>query len=530
MKESIEHSLRQAFETLRRDGAWPDADTPDFSVVRPQEEKFGDYTTSVALVLASRMRKSPMAVAQDVAGIFSCEGVAKIDVVAPGHLNFFVSAEVLRKACTDILDEGRDYGNCVIGEGKKALVEFISSNPTGPIHLGNARGGPAGDAVANILQKAGYAVTREFYVNDFGNQILILGHSVLGDSETQYNGEYISELAKARPTDITDAFEVGRWAAREILDGFIRPTCEKVGIRFDNFFSEQSLHENGLVKAMLDRLAASGLTYEEGGALWFRSKDFGDDKDRVLVKSDGKSTYTLADFAYHKDKIDRGFEKMVTFLGADHHSEAKVMGRFVSEVLGRSGALDIVITQMVRIIKDGSEIKMSKRKGVYYALDDLLEEVGSDAVRFIFTSYASTSHINFDINLALERSDKNPVYYVQYAHARLASILKKARESDLGSSVNRLDMLAHEKELSLLRTLGVFPDVVRHVATTYETHRLPRYATTLADKFHSFYGACRVVDCGDAELAGARLALCSATKNVLAETLRLIGVNAPEKM
>lgn len=525
MIENIQQSLRGALEK-----AFPGVSLERVELSRPPEEKFGDYTSNVALVLAPKLRLKPLDIASSIRDVFSCDMVHAVEVIPPGHLNFFLAPSVLQSRVREVLERGGEFGVSGKFAGKKVLVEFISSNPTGPIHLGNARGGPSGDTLANVLTKAGYVVTREFYVNDFGNQVRILGHSVLGDSEAQYSGEYIADLANKKPDNITDPFAVGQWASKEILDTYIRPTCEKLGIDFDNYSSEQSLHERGLVTKMLQKLREKDLSYESEGATWFYSKRFGDDKDRVLVKSDGKATYTLADFAYHEDKLARGFDRLITYLGADHHSEAGVMKRFVSEILGRPDTLDIVITQMVRILKDGQELKMSKRKGIYYAMDDLLEEVGRDAVRFIFVSYATNSHINFDINLALEQSEKNPVYSVQYAHARLASILRKAREHSLEPSVYHIDSLAHHKELSLLRELDNFPQLIERIAESYETHLLPRYASTLADKLHSFYNACRVIDVENKKQTEARLALCLAVKTVLAETLRLLGVSAPEKM
>lgn len=530
LRVRVEDSLRQAVVTTFPDTFGMDFDASIVEVGYPPDEKLGDLSSNAALLLAARLKKNPMEIARMIADCFSCSDIDSVTVVPPGYINFFVKTSSWQKVLAHILEKRASYGNSDLGREKKVMVEFISSNPTGPIHLGNARGGPAGDTLANVLEKAGYQVSREFYVNDFGNQVMILGHSVLGDAEAQYSGSYIQDLNRELPENMTDAFEVGRWAARKILDDFLLPACDRAGIRYDRWFSEASLHEDGSVSAMLSLLRNRGLAYGKDEAVWFRSTEFGDDKDRVLVKSDGKNTYLLADFAYHKNKIDRGYDKLITFLGADHHSEAIVMKNFVSKVLNRSCVLDIVLTQMVRVMKDGEEVKMSKRKGTYYALDDLIEEVGRDAVRFIFVSYASVSHIQFNINAAIEQSEKNPVYYVQYAHARMCSVLRKASEAGLAISEKNLDLLTHEKELTLLRELEKFPELVEKVVKTYETHRLPRYAISLADAFHSWYDMCRVIDVQNTDLSGARMALVEAVRIVLSETLRLIGVSAPERM
>ncbi len=412
------------------------------------------------------------------------------------------------------------------------MIEFISSNPTGPIHLGNGRGGPLGDTLANVLEKSGYKVQREFYVNDYGNQIEILGHSILKDNQAQYTGDYIDKLAQKVPAGIkNNSREIGYWAASVILEEFIKPTCEKLGIMFDSWFSEKSLQDTGKVEEVLDILKKKQLVYEKGGALWLKSTNFGDDKDRVMVKADGFKTYLATDFAYHKNKIERGFDKLINIQGADHYKEVEVVKYFVENVLGKKGQLDSILTQFVRIIQNGKEIRMSKRKGVYFALDDLLEEVGKDAVRFIFISYSASSHINFDINLAKEKSEKNPVYYVQYALARISSLLSKIENQKLRIKIGEnLSLLSHKKELSLIYELNKFPEIIEEIVESYEVHKLPHYAINLADKFHNFYEECRIIDAENPELSNARLNLVNAVRIVLAEALRLMGISTPEHM
>ena len=508
-----------------------------FAVEYPKDEKFGDYSTNVALILAKKLGKSPMEIASDLSFVISQQSsvkdaFSKIEVVAPGHINFYLSEKYLQGKVAEINAQNNEFGGSVNGRGKRVQIEFISSNPTGPIHLGNGRGGPIGDALANVLKKSGYEVEKEFYVNDFGNQVDVLGHSVLQDELAQYRGDYVTDLVKNKPAELVDSMEVGIWAANIILQKYIKPTCENLGIFFDSWFSEKSLHTTGKVDEIIDILKEKNLTYEKDGALWFKSMEFGDDKDRVIVKTNGKKTYSVNDFAYHANKVERGFDKLINIQGSDHHKEAEVVKKFVEEILGQKNKVDCILSQFVRVVKDGKEVKMSKRKGVYFALDDLTEEVGKDAVRFIFTSYAPSSHINFDINLAKERSEKNPVFYVQYAHARICSIIGKIQETSNKIQTEDVDLsfLTHEKELSLIRELNKFPELVEELAQTYEVHKLPYYAIKIADKFHSFYNACKVNDPENLELTKARIQLIKAVRTVLGETFKLIGVSAPERM
>jgi len=539
MKEYIRNLLEKAMAGLKTQENWGDFDFPGIEVDYPKNEAFGDYTTNVAMVLAKLVKKNPMEIAESVKNEIQKtenEKIEKIEVAVPGHINFYLSKEYLQGIVAKINAEKENFGNSEMGKSKKIQVEFISCNPTGPVHLGNGRGGPIGDALSNVLQKTGHKVTREFYVNDFGNQVEILGHSILGDELKQYRGDYIDELAKKRDSQINDPMKIGNWAANVILDEFIKPTCEKAGVHFDVWFSEKNLHGNNEVKSIITFLEDRGLIYEKDGAVWYKSTDLGDDKDRVLKKTDGKTTYLANDLAYHKNKVERGFDKIINIQGADHHKEAEVVKNFVEKVLGEEGKIDYILSQIVRIIKDGQEVKMSKRKGVYFALDDLIDEVGRDAVRFIFTSYAPTSHINFDINLAKERSEKNPVFYVQYAHARISSILRKSQfpnpnfQTQNSKDKADLSLLTQEKELALIKKLNKFPELIEEVSKSYEVHKLPFYAISLADSFHSFYNDLKVLDSENLEVSAARLKLVKAVKIVLAETLRLIGVGAPDKM
>ncbi len=540
MKQEIAGLIQESIEALQKSGAWPDFVVPTIEVSRPKNDGFGDYTTNIALILAKSVGKSPMAIAEEIVEEMlkmpKGNAAVKDAKAAAGHINFTLSEQSLNGVVDEILREKSDFGKSAFGGGKRVLLEFISANPTGPIHLGNARGGPSGDTLANALEKSGYLVDREYYVNDFGNQVRVLGHSILKDGEAQYRGDYVDALEQELQKE---GFEktpvaVGHWAAGHILESIIKPTCEKAGVHFQNWFSEKSLHDNGEVNRVLAELKEKDLAYEKEDALWFRSTLFGDDKDRVLVKSDeSKSkTYTATDLAYHKNKLSRGYDVLINIQGADHLSQAAVVKRFVEEVLGAKDRLHLIVTQFVRIMKDGVEVKMSKRKGIYFAWDDLIEEVGKDAVRFIFTSYAPTSHINFDIDLAREQSNNNPVFYAQYAHARISSILEKAADAGLMAGDGELSDGGpmHEKEVALIRELSVFPELIEEIAQSYEVHKLPHYAIRLADRFHSFYNDCKVIDETDKETTQRRLRLIAAVRTVLAETLRLIGVSAPEKM
>ncbi len=501
-----------------------------FDVLIPPRSEFGDYSTNVSMILAKRFGRNPLDIAKEIGGTLEKNDYCdRIEIVSPGYINIFLANTFLCQRIQDIVKNDHPYelGNHQ-KKPKNILIEFISSNPTGPIHLGNARGGPSGDTLARVLEKMGHRVWREFYVNDCGKQIEVLGHSVLKDEESQYAGTYIDNLAQEKPEEIQDPYEVGVWASQHILQTQIQPTCDKLDITFDSFFSEKSLHNDGSVQKMLETLRKKNLVYEQEEALWYRSTSLGDDKDRVIVRSNGKPTYRLADFAYHRNKIDRGFDTLITFLGADHLGEAKEIQAFMETVLEKPNVYSPILTQFVRVLREGKEVKMSKRQGTYYAMDDLIEEVGRDAVRFIFLSYDVNSHITFDIDLAKERSEKNPVYYVQYAYARIESIFEKS--GTLSDGVANLEILSHTKERELMMMLLRFTDLIEMVAENYEVHRLPHYARSVADAFHSLYASCRFIDTQNEDLSRARLVLAKATKIVLAQTLYLCGVSAPSKM
>jgi arginyl-tRNA synthetase len=509
-------------------------------------EGMGEYSTNVAMMFAKEVGKNPMEAAEELKNSISRNRVSqeetrfpsfeKIEVAKPGFLNFYLASTVVQYTVQKINQEKGGFGNSKIGAGKKIHLDFVSANPTGPVHIGNARGGPLGDTLANVFEKCGYEAYREYYVNDAGNQVEILGHSILGDEQAQYGGDYVESIKhKVSSIESGDARKIGEDAVKIVVGEIIKPSMEKFGIKFDNYFSEKDLQESGKVDETISLLKEKDYILESEGAQWFKSTEFGDDKDRVVVKSDGQKTYFGNDIAYHKNKIERGFDRLIDIWGADHHGEvARTRGAL--EALGYKDRLEIILTQFVRVLKGGKEMKMSKRAGTYVSVDDLIDEVGQDATRFFFLMHSADTHMNFDLDLAKERSEKNPVYYVQYAHARISSILRKAGESIRGETSvksdlrSHLELPMHPKERVLVFELLKFPDLVGEISKSYAVHHLPQYAIGLADKLHSFYDSCRVIDESNPELTAARLELVKAAQIVLAETLRLMGVSAPDKM
>lgn len=550
MKQKIEQLIRGGIEALQARGAWADFALPTIEVTRPKSESFGDYTSNIALVLAKLVGKSPMEIASVLQGEISRQArndknktqgdngeaqnenneIEKIEVVAPGYINVTLSEKYFSSIVETVLREKDAFGASDIGKGVKMNNEFISANPTGPLTVGNGRGGFFGDTLSNLLKKAGFEVTNEYYVNDAGEQVMKLGHSVLKDEQAVYGGEYIEVLHQKFGAVSEDVRVVGEQSAQYVLDEYIKKTVtEKMQVSFDVWMSEKKLFEDGFVDKAIAVLKEKNHTFEVDGALWFRSTDFGDDKDRVLVKSDGSKTYFASDCGYIIQKMDRGFTELIEIWGADHHG---YINRFkaAAQALGLQSEVHFLIVQLVKVMKDGKEVRMSKRAGNVVLIDDLIDSVGHDVTRFFFLMYAPNTHMNFDLGLAEEHSQKNPVFYVQYAHARIASILQKATEANMVLLQDISHHTWHAKEISLVRALALFPELVAELATSYEMHRLPHYAIALADTFHSFYNECKVIDESNLEVTAMRLQIVAATKIILAETLRLIGVSAPEKM
>jgi len=526
MKEKLQKLIKEAILSLNL------GKDETILVEFPKDEKLGDYSTNVALVLAKKIGKNPLEIAENIkAKIEKLPEIEKIEIAKPGFINFYLSQKYFQDLVEKINVEKENFGNSQIGKGIKINNEFISANPTGPLHLGNGRGGFFGDALSRILRKSGFEVENEYYVNDAGEQILKLGHSVLKDAEAVYEGDYIDQI-KFEENQSVDI--VGAKAAEIILNEIIKPTIlEKMQIEIDSYIHEKDLAKD--IDKALEILKEKKLTFQEDGALWFQSTKFGDDKDRVLVKQDGQRTYLASDCGYILDKKERGFEKIIETWGADHHGYINRF-RAVAEAFGfEKENIKFNIVQLVRLMKDGQEVRMSKRAGNVVYIDELIEKVGHDVVRFFFLMYSPDTHMNFDLGLAEEQSQKNPVFYVQYAYARICSILGKAEVDPSTSSGQahqkaNLSLLKDEKEVGLIKELNKFPELVEEIGENYNVQKLPQYVIKIADKFHSFYNACQVIDEENQELTKARLKLILAVKIVLGETLNLIGVRAPEKM
>jgi arginyl-tRNA synthetase len=513
----IQEKIREAIIGLN----WPENES--WQVYISEKPEHGHYATNVAMVFASQMKKPPMVLASEIKAVLEKE--FQIEIVEPGFVNFFLSAEFINKAWQD-LTKNLDK-QVLIANPKKIQVEFVSANPTGPLTLGNGRGGFFGDVLANILKRAGHQVVKEYYVNDGGFQVKRLGESILDLPDAPYQGEYIEKLRQTIKAE--NPTEAGEKGAKYILEEMIKPDIEKIGIDFDVWFSEKTLYEKNLVDETLKILKKKDLVVEQDGAIWLKTTLFGDEKDRVLVKASGEMTYLMTDLAYHRDKFGRGFELVIDIWGADHqgHVEPLLQGL---EALGQpSDSLKILIGQWVKVIKDGQELIVSKRRGEYITIVELVDQVGLDATRYFFLERSLNSHLNFDLNLAIKKSSENPVYYIQYAHARINSILKKA-EAEKESFGEKSDyLLSHSSELNLMMQILHYPEIIRLIANNYEVHKLPQYAYNLASAFHQFYRDCPVIGSSPSEIK-SRLALLITSQRILKESLGLMGISAPDKM
>ena len=520
---------------------------------QPNDSSHGDLSCNVALTLARPLRRNPREVAAEIVGglRFDSSLVDRVEIAGPGFINLSWSPEFLRREIVRINRLGAAYGDSDAGSGRRIQVEYISANPTGPLVIVSARAAAVGSALVNILRKAGWEVEAEYYVNDAGAQVEKLGRSVLarfrerlGETvdfpEDGYPGSYLVDIAAGIPLDegrawlgLDEAEAAGRFGgvALDRLVERIKEDLERFGVRFDVFYRESRLHEAGALDSALAIYRENGSAYEEDGAVWFRSSVHGDEKDRVLVRSDGTPTYFLADAAYHRDKFDRGFDRVIDILGPDHHGYIARLAAAALEFGAPPGWLDVMIVQWVRLLEDGKQVSMSKRAGEFVTLRDLVEDVGVDAAKFFFLMRKTNAHLDFNLTLAREQSEENPVYYVQYAHARISSVIAYAREQgvDIPEDESCVSKLGEPEEIDLMRRVVTFPQIVEGAAEAGEPHRLTGYARDLAAGFHRFYHVCRIVS-GDAERSEARLLLAEATRIVLAESLRLLGVSAPEKM
>ena len=555
-REKIAREITQALENARAAGALSFSELPAFVVETPREAAHGDFATNVALLLAKEARLNPRAVAETIAAHFhpQAAGVAELSIAGPGFINFCMPALWQTGLLTEILAAGEKYGESDAGAGVKVQVEFVSANPTGELHMGNARGAAIGDSLASLLTMAGFACQREYYINDAGNQIEKFGLSLearylqaLGQDvpfpEDGYHGEDLPLLMAQLTREIGDEYlqleanlrrqRLIQYALKRKLDD-IRNALKNFGVSYDCWFSEQSLHESGAVKDVIAELQHRGWLTEKEGALWLDCTRFGEEKPEVLVRGNGLPTYYAADIAYHKDKFERGFATVINVWGADHHGHvARMQGAM--EALGyKRGQLEVILMQFVRLMQGGEILKMSKRTGTYVTLSELVEEVGRDAARFIFVMRSADSLIDFDLDLAKQQTLKNPVYYVQYAHARICSIMATAAAAGLvlpqtPLTGQQLTVLHHESEQALIRRLADFPDEVILAALQREPHRVATYLQEVAALLHNFYDQCRVLS-EDKQLTIARLALAAATATVIRNGLQALGVSAPQKM
>ncbi|MBU4534165.1 MAG: arginine--tRNA ligase [Eubacteriales bacterium] len=555
LRAGIERALRSAAEAARDDlGIHPEVPLPEFTVEVPREKNFGDFATNLALMLTKPARRSPRQIAETLIKHLNLQecGVQQVTIAGPGFINFQLHPEWIYRILPQVETAGPDYGRSRIGGSRRVQVEFVSANPTGLLHMGNARGAALGDSMASLLSFAGFDVAREFYVNDAGHQIENLALSMearylqeLGQAaevpEQGYHGEDLIETARhfvGRHGDRyrDEAPEVRRekllqYALDEKLTA-IRETLAAFGVEYDVWFSEQSLHDSGAVAETVDILRGRGHILEKDGALWLKGSAFGAEKDEVVVRANGVPTYFAADIAYHKNKFDRGFNWVINIWGADHHGHVARMKGALDALGLDPDALDVVIMQLVRLYRDGEIVRMSKRSGQYVTLDELLEEVGPDAARYFFVMRSADSHLDFDLDLAKSRSNENPVYYIQYAHARIAGIFRQLGERGgtlPDTATVDYSLLQEEAERALIRRLADFPEEAAQAAVDLAPHRIAHYVHDLAGLFHSFYNAHRVIGAGDG-LEQARLVLARSTQTVIHNCLNLLGVTAPERM
>ncbi|MFA5995327.1 MAG: arginine--tRNA ligase [Patescibacteria group bacterium] len=544
MKPVIIDKINEAVKKIIQTGTWPNIKLPAFEVNYPVQPEHGDYAVNVAMKLAKVLQQNPMDIGELIKENLNLDGIERVEVVRPGFINIFVNTTFLAGGVRLILEQQNDYGKNNSGNHKKYLVEFLSANPTGPLHLGNGRGGFGGDVIARVLRASGYDVISEYYVNDYGNQTNILAESVMRRylqnqginvdyPEELYKGDYIKELAKQvvlpdvklgnQAAMLAIKAKVKDQAVQAMIKQIKELVTRKLNIHYDVWKSEKALYENDAVKKTLAWLKERGLTFEQDGAVWFNSKKFGDDKDRVIVKQTGETTYLFSDILYLIDKFEqRKIDYWVCLLGADHHG---YQGRMEAAVvaIGHRNKMQIIFTQLVRLMFNGKELRMSKRQGTFVTLEELIEDVGLDVVRWFFLMHDTNTHMDFDLNLAKEHSDKNPVYYVQYAHARICSILAKVPKLAPAPL-----QFTNSSEESLAKILLRLPELVEEVSKTYQVHKLPQYALEVARAFHYFYTKSRVIE-GET-VNRTRLQLVQATQLVLKNTLQLMGINAPEKM
>lgn len=555
IRHRLAELIRQALLAAQAAGDLPRFDLPaDMSVERPQKEGVGDLTTTLPLKMARAARMPPLKIADAIVKhLPKSDFLGLVDVAPPGFINVTLSDEWIARQVETIIAAGETFGNVDLGKGKRVQVEYVSANPTGPLSVGSGRNAVLGDSVANILQRAGYQVQREFYINDAGTQVSYFSESLfaryaqaLGKSDEQvpengYHGDYMVELGRQLAQEVGDRYltmprtdalrEVGEWGRRKVLDSY-REDLELIGVRFDNWFSERTLYESGLFDRLLAILKKNGYTVERDGAIWFASKNLGEDKDNVIVRSGGRGpTYFASDIAYHYNKfVERGFDYVIDVWGADHQGHVSRVKTAIAAFGVDPNRLTVLLYQLVTVKRGGQVVRMSRRKGEIISLREVVDEVGADAVRYFLLARSADAQMDFDLELAKEQSAENPVYYIQYAHARIASILRNA--GTLADGTGDVSLLRSEPELTLIRKMLELPEVIEKAATNLEPHHVPHYALELAGVFHTFYKQCRVLSSepGDEAISKARLKLVRAAGIVFANTLRTMGMSVPDQM
>jgi arginyl-tRNA synthetase len=556
MKQTLTEILLQALVRAKEKGELKLEPQPAITLDTPRDKSHGDLATTIALTLAKPEAKAPRKIAdiivrniQDEDGI-----IEKTEIAGPGFINFVLRQDRWKRTLFEIEADSDAYGLQNIGKGEKILVEFVSANPTGPLHVGHGRGAAVGDALANLLAAVGYDVSREFYINDAGRQIRMLARSVYSSyrqmhgkdepfPEDGYHGTYINEVSAAASTSssiglnyvdrtFNESEEVFAEFSREQMLADIRRDLQRFGVRFDVWFSEKSLLADGSVQKSIEELKERGYAYEQDGALWLKSTAFGDDKDRVIVKKDGDYTYLATDIAYHRNKLARGFKTLVNIWGADHHGYIPRVQAVIQAFGYPKNSLHVVLVQLVSILKHGKPAPMSKRAGTFVTLRDVVQDVGSDAARYIFLTRRADSHLDFDLDIAKEQSRENPVYYVQYAHARLASLFREAEARNIGvpkAEAVDLSLLDLEEEQNIIKMLAKYPEVIEEAALSYEPHRMTFYLQDLAGLLHNYYFKYRVITEDPARTAN-KLFLMKQVKTVIQNALKILGVAAPDRM
>ena len=545
---SLKEVLKQAIVNLKY---VEDYNLEQIVIEIPKDKTHGDYSSNLAMQMTKLLRKNPREIATNIVGAIDLDAgnIDHVEIAGPGFINFFLKKDAMTSIIKDVILEDNHFGMSDYGQGIKYNVEYVSANPTGDLHLGHAKGAAVGDSICRIMSAAGYDVTREYYINDAGNQITNLALSLYARylqafgiekelPEDGYHGKDIIEIAEKIKDEVGDQYIDAD--EKEIIAYFrkigtefelqkIKDILKEYRVSFDVWFSETSLYEDNKVEPTIQKLTDQGYTYEADGALWFKSTEFGDDKDRVLVKSDGSYTYLTPDIAYHLNKLDRGYQYLVDLLGADHHGYIARMKAAIQALGYNADQLNIDIMQMVRMVENGEVVKMSKRTGNAVTIKDLIDEIGVDATRYFFVSKAASSTFDFDLGLAKSKSNENPVYYAQYAHARMCSIERQAETSHI-EVADHYELLTHEKEIELVKHINEFRNEVIESAKQRAPHKIANYTQKLAQLFHSFYNECYVIDEEHIELSSQRLALVKAAQITLKNALNLIGVSAPEKM